>query len=183
MFFYKAALQQYGELNMMTFARLFLILSVIPLAACSSGPAVNMKDPQLVASPDRVSGLLANAADKASNALQTLAAIEQQKSPPAELARTDNAPVELRRAVTVAWIGPVDTVTKALSDRASYGFAILGDLPPVPVVVNLDVENKPIIDVLRDLGLQLGGRADIRVDSVRRVVELHYAPVTAGTEG
>ena len=160
----------------------FLVLATLSVAGCS-GKAVAIRDAQLVAAPDRVSAQLADAADKASNALQTLAAIEQAKSPPAALARTDNAPVELRRAVTVEWIGPVDQLTRTLADRASYSFDILGDVPPAPVVVNIDVENKPIIDVLRDVGLQLGGRADIRVDAVRRVVELHYAPVTAASGG
>jgi defect in organelle trafficking protein DotD len=177
------AVLQHDRQNMMKIAHVPLIVATLAMAACSSTSTVNMKDPQLVASPDRVSGMLAEAADKASNALQTLAAIEQAKAPAADLARTDSAPVELRRAVTVAWVGPVDALSKSLADRASYSFTILGDIPPVPVVVNIDVENKPIIDVLRDIGLQLGGRADIRVDSIRRVVELHYAPVTASTEG
>ena len=156
-----------------------LSLISLTLAACATGQSVPMQDPQVVASPDRVSAMLADAADKASNALQTLAAVEQAKSPPADLARLDNAPIELRRAVTVSWVGPVDKITKTLADRASYTFDTYGDVPPVPIVVNIDVENKPIIDVLRDIGLQLGGRANIRVDSNRRAVELHYAPVTS----
>lgn len=159
-----------------------LLLVALGLAACT-GNIVNLKNPQVVAPPDRVSAQLAEAADRASNALQTLAAIEQAKAPAAELARTDTAPIELRRAVTINWVGPVDKLSKTLADRASYGFAVLGDLPPVPVVVNIDAENKPIIDILRDIGLQLGARADIRVDGTRRMVELHYAPVTASTEG
>lgn len=154
----------------------------ISISACTP-QAYSMKDPQLVAAPDRVSALLAESADKASNALQTLAAIEQSRAPAANVSRLENAPVELRRAVTVSWVGPVDQITKTLADRASYTFEVLGDKPPVPVVVNVDVTNKPIIDVLRDIGLQLGSRANVRVDSTRRVVELHYAPVTATTEG
>ena len=55
---------------------------------------------------------------------------------------------------------------------------VLGAPPPVPPVVALDVENRPVIDILRDVGLQLGSRADIRVDSNRRMVELQYAPNT-----
>lgn len=149
----------------------------IALAACSS--VIGPQNPQVVAAPDRVSALLADAADKASNALQTLAAVEQAKTPTPTLARINNAPPELNRAVTVAWVGPVDAITRTLSDRASYAFDVFGDAPPVPVVVNLDVENKPIIDILRDIGLQLGGRANLRVDSNRRVIELHYAPVTS----
>jgi defect in organelle trafficking protein DotD len=157
---------------------LLVLMAALACTACTTSPA-RMNKPQLVAAPDRVSALLADAADRASNALQNLASVEQYKSPPANLARIDNAPVELRRAVTVAWVGPVDQIAKTLADRASYRFEILGDTPPVPVVVNLDVENKPVIDVLRDVGLQLGGRANVRVDSNRRVIELHYAPVTA----
>lgn len=158
----------------------FAVGTILLLTACN-GAAVRMQDPQVVAAPDRVSAMLANAADKASNALQNLAAVEQAKAPPAELARLDDAPIELRRAITVSWIGPVDNITKMLADRASYGFDAFGDVPPVPVVVNIDVENKPIIDVLRDIGLQLGARADVRVDGNRRVVELHYAPVTSSS--
>jgi defect in organelle trafficking protein DotD len=158
-------------------------IAALVLSGCANAWHHPDEAPQLVAAPDRVSAQLADAADKASNALQTLAAIEQRRTPAADLARIDNAPVELRRAVTVSWIGPVDKITKTLADRSSYTFAVLGDVPPVPVVVNVAVENTPIIDVLRDIGLQLGGRADVRVDSVHRVIELHYAPVTASSNG
>ncbi len=162
----------------MTISRLLITLFLgLGLVACS--PTTRIEDPQMVAAPDRVSALLADAADRASNALQTLAAVEQAKSPEAPLANTANAPVELRRAVTIVWVGPVDTIAKTLADRASYRFDILGDLPPVPVIVNIDTENRPVIEVFRDIGLQLGGRAKIRVDSNRRAVELHYAPVTS----
>lgn len=44
--------------------------------------------------------------------------------------------------------------------------------------MNVDVQNQPVIEVLRDVGLQLGVRADVKVDLERRVIELHYAPVT-----
>lgn len=152
------------------------LFAVITMVACTP---VRIDHPQMVAAPDRVSAILADAADKASNALQTLAAVEQAKAPPANIAPIDNAPPELRRAVTIAWVGPVDTITQILAERASYKFRIYGDVPPVPVVVNVDTENRPIVEVLRDIGLQLGGRGDVRVDTNRRTIELHYAPMTA----
>lgn len=161
----------------MVINRILALGCCVALAACSS--VMGPKNPQVVAAPDRVSAMLADAADRASNALQTLASVEQAKTPTPNLARIDNAPPELKRAVTVAWVGPVDAITRTLADRASYAFDVFGDMPPVPVVVNVDVENKPIIDILRDIGLQLGGRANLRVDSNRRVIELHYAPVTS----
>jgi defect-in-organelle-trafficking protein DotD len=157
--------------------RILVLGCCIGLAACSS--VMGPQNPQVVAAPDPVSAMLAGAADKASNALQSLAAVEQAKNPTPSLARISNAPPELNRAVTVSWVGPVDAIVRTLSDRASYAFDVFGDAPPVPVVVNLDVENKPVIEILRDIGLQLGGRANLRVDSNRRVIELHYAPVTS----
>ena len=121
--------------------------------------------------------MLAEAADKASNALETLATVEQAKAPAIAVQPIHNAPAELKRAITITWVGPAEGLVRKLADRASYTFISLGDKPPIPLTVNIDAENRPIIDVLRDAGLQLGMRADIKVDGVREMVELHYAPV------
>lgn len=152
---------------------------VLALGACSPGSALNQKyNPQIVASPDKASMLLAEAADRASVALETLAAVEQTRTPGIAVAPISDAPAELRRAMTVNWVGPVEPIGKTLADRAGYGFSSVGDPPPVPIVVSIDVENKPVIDILRSIGLQLGQRADIKVDAARKIVEVHYAPVT-----
>ena len=143
-----------------------------------SGCAEPKRNPQVVASPDKVSLMLAEAADKASNSLQTLAAIEQTRAPGVAVQPITNAPDELMRAMTVTWVGPPEQIMRRLADRASYNFLALGNRPPVPLVVNVDVQNKPVIEILRDIGLQLGVRADVKVDAERQMIELHYAPVT-----
>ena len=153
-------------------------ISVVGLTACEPGYPIRVKDPQLVAQPDKVSMMLAQAADKASNALETLAAVEQKRTPSAELPAITGAPPELMRAVTLNWVGPVDQIVKLLADKASYRFVPLGSVPATPVTVNVDVTNKPVIEVLRSVGLQLGARADVYVDSNERLVALTYAPVT-----
>ena len=122
--------------------------------------------------------MLAEAADKVSNAMESLAAVEQANAPAVAVQPIHNAPPELRRAITVSWVGPAEQITKKLAERASYTFLQIGNPPPVPLVVSLDSENQPVIDILRDIGLQLGVRADIKVDGERKIVELHYAPVT-----
>lgn len=157
-----------------------MIPGVIALAACSHFPSTAKvkREPQVVASPDKVSLMLAEAADKASNALETLAAVEQSRSPAVAVEPIHNAPPELRRAMTINWIGPAEELLKTLADRASYSFITVGNKPPVPMVVNIDKENTPVIDIMRSAGLQLGMRADVKVDSVQRMVELHYAPIT-----
>lgn len=151
---------------------------VIAGAIMVSGCALPKRNPQVVASPDKVSLMLAEAADKASNSLQTLAAIEQTRSPGVAVQPITNAPDELMRAMTLTWVGPPEQIMRKLADRASYNFLALGNRPPVPLVVNVDVQNKPVIEILRDIGLQLGVRADVKVDSERQMIELHYAPVT-----
>ena len=158
----------------------FAVLGTSVLAAACSGSVFSPtpREPQVVSSPDKVSLMLAEAADKASNALEALAAVEQERSPAVAVQPIHNAPPELRRAITLTWVGPADQITKLIADRASYTFLAIGNAPPVPLVVNVDVQNRPVVEVLRDLGLQLGGRADIKVDATRQVVELHYAPVT-----
>ena len=135
-------------------------------------------NPQVASTPDKVSLMLAEAADRASVALETLAAVEQARSPGIAVGPIDNVPPELRRAITINWVGPAEPITKTLADRAGYVFQSVGNPPPVPTVVSINVENQPVIDVLRSVGLQLGMRADVRVDAARRIVEIHYAPTT-----
>lgn len=156
-----------------------LFVGTIGLTACESinlGESFSDEKPQVVASPDTVSAMLADAADRASDALQRLAAIEQKRTPAVRIEPFHDAPPALRRAITVNWIGPVEGVAALLADRAGFEFRTFGSAPPTPVIVSIDAENRPVIEVLRDVGLQLGKRADIRVDGTRNVVELHYAP-------
>lgn len=148
------------------------------LTACMGDGPTRVKDPQIVAAPDKVSALLAEAAGKASTALENLSSVEQKRTPNATIRPMENVPPHLARTVTINWIGPADQITKMLANRASYRFQTLGTKPATPVVVSIDVTNKPIIEVLRSVGLQLGARANVRVDSTRQIVELQYAPNT-----
>jgi defect in organelle trafficking protein DotD len=142
------------------------------LAACTT-PA----DPQLVAEPDNVTLRLAQAADRAANALDSLAAIEQVRTPTDLPPLADGAPPELRRSVTVNWIGAVEPLVKQLADRASYEFTTSGNPPETAIVTSVNVRNQPVIETLRDVGLQLGGRAQLKVDANLKVIELSYANV------
>ena len=131
-------------------------------------------NPQIVAEPDKISALLADAADRASSSLETLAAIEAQKRQVPATANLDDAPLELKRAITINWIGPVEDITKTLADRASYSFNVYGSGPASPIIVSIDAENKPIVEVLRSVGIQLGSEAAIHVNAEDRVIEIRY---------
>jgi len=145
-----------------------------------TGCAQYKVDQQLVAEPDPVALRLSMAVDKASAALQTLASVEQARNPGVSLQMPPSAPVELRRIVSVDWTGPIEPIAKSLADRANYQVQINGDKPPVPLVVSVMAREKSVIEVLRDIGLQAGQRADVVVDPDRRLVELNYAPVSGG---
>jgi len=148
---------------------------------CSLGACTQYKvDQQLVAEPDPVALRLSTAVDKASAALQTLASVEQARNPNAKLQMPPSAPVELRRIVSVDWTGPIEPITQTLADRAGYTVRINGDKPPVPVVVSVVAREKSVVEVLRDVGLQAGTRADLVVDPARKLVEVNYAPVSGG---
>ncbi len=138
--------------------------------------------PQIVASPDTVSAMLAESADRASLALEALAAVEKARTPAASMSPVANVPAELRRTITVNWVGPIEPIAKTLADRAGYSFLMLGNEPAIPVVVSIDVENTRVIDVLRNIGLQLGMRGDVNVDAQSHMVEIHYTP-NAGLGG
>lgn len=153
-------------------------LSAACLSFMLSSCTHSQVDQQLVAEPDSLGLRMAAAVDKASSALETLASVEQARNPGASVQSVPYAPQELRRVVTLKWVGPIEPVMQRLADRAGYQMQVNGDMPPAPVVVTVDARQKMVIDVLRDLGLQAGQRADVVVDPERSVVELNYAPVS-----
>jgi defect-in-organelle-trafficking protein DotD len=144
------------------------------LAACEQTATVQ----PVATEPDIVTAKLAQAADKASNALDSIANIEQQRAPatPPMEDYNDVAP-NLMQPITIRWSGPIEQITKTLSDRAGFQFRVKGRLPPTPLTVTIDVYQQPLIDVLRNIGLQAGDRADLAVDSHNGVVEIRYASI------
>lgn len=131
--------------------------------------------PQLVAEPNSVDLMLADAADRATRALETLASMEQATKPGQVVAAVPNAPQELRRALTFEWTGPTEPLVQELAKQAGYDFAVIGARPPLPVIITIKATNTPMIDILRDIGLQMGARADLKVDAQSRRMEVHYA--------
>ncbi len=155
------------------------VLSAL-LAACAPLNFNQKVDQQMVAEPDPVSLRLASAADRASAALQTLASVEQARTPAVSIQSVPSAPQELRRSVSVEWVGPIEPLTQKLADRAGYRFRVNGAAPPAPIVVHVVAKQKSVVEVLRDVGLQAGTRADVSVDVDQKVVELNYAPASGG---
>ncbi len=159
--------------NIFTFSTLILALS-----ACTYMP--KQRQTQLVAEPNSVDLMLADAADRATRALETLAAMEQTKMPIKPIASVPNAPQELQRAVTFDWTGPVEPLVQELARKAGYSYGVVGAKPATPITVTMNVMNKPLINVLRDLGMQMGARGDLNVNAQARAIEVQYASFSNG---
>ena len=159
--------------------RLFsLLFLTAALSACNGG--LKLEDPQVVVTPQKTDLMLADAADRATKALESLAQIEKSKNPGKGDLSIPDAPTELRRSITLAWNGPLEPAAKLLADRASYAFQTIGEAPPTGITVNIDVRATPVITALRSIGAQMGNRATLKVDPNARVIEIQYAPVTSG---
>ncbi len=152
---------------------LALIAGLWVLAGCAPSQLV-----PVATEADLVGTRIAQASEKAANALDSLAAIEQTRTPLPEIAADyASAPPNLLQPITLNWTGPVEQVAQMLATRAGYTFNVLGGPLPVPVTVTLNVYDRPLIQLLRDIGLQVGQRASLTVDGSSGVVELRYAPV------
>ena len=159
-----------------------LIASLTLLAGCSdwtSKPQSSLDEDSnapVAAEPDIVTVKLAQAADKASQALDSIAGIEQMKSPAPPPEDYSGAPPDLMQPITIRWSGPIEPITRTLAQRAGLKFHIKGNVPAVPLTVNVDVYEQPILHVLRDIGMQAGHRADVSVNAASGAVEVVYAP-------
>lgn len=151
---------------------ILLIAGCAALAACENSMGVT----PVATEPDIVTVKLEQAADKASQALDSIASIEQQRapaSPPIE--DYSSAPPNLTQPVTIRWSGPIEQISKALADRAGLRFRVKGREPAAPLTVNVDVYQQPLVHVLRNIGLQAGQRADLAIDAKGGVIEIRYA--------
>ncbi len=151
--------------------------AVMWLGACGSAGLPFRPDlaPEVdIIAPDPVELRLAEAAEQASAALDTLARIERVRTPPREMDPIENVPPELAQPMSIDWVGPVEPIIARLAERAGYSFATLGRRPPVEVIVRVRGEQRALIDMLRDIALQAENRANLLVDARRGLVELRY---------
>lgn len=147
-----------------------LVVAVLLLSGCSSTPT------PVATEPDLVGTRIAQAAEKASKAMDAIAEIEQQRFPIAQEPDYSSAPPSMTEPITIRWSGPIEQITQTLASRAGLQFLTQGRPPAVPITVVVDVYERPLIEVLSSIGLQAGQRADVTVDGQKNAVEIRYAP-------
>lgn len=142
-----------------------MLTAVLLAAACQT-----TQEPAPVATPDP----LAAAARDAVDALQSLARVEQTRTPPAQV-DIAKIPEEMKAPVTFEWVGPASALLKKLAEQSGYSFSSSGRPPAAPLVVNVIAVDRPLYQVLTDIGLQMGVKANLAVSSKTKRFELRYA--------
>jgi defect in organelle trafficking protein DotD len=150
------------------------LLVLMGLVACADEQPAQIMP--LVAENDPVALQIAQAADKAAKALDTIAGIEQYQNPLPPMENFAGAPQPIAQRISIRWTGPAEQIVKTLAEKAGYRYQTAGAPGTIPLSVAVDAYERPLIDVLRDIGLQLGNRADVAVDINATVVQLRYAP-------
>jgi defect-in-organelle-trafficking protein DotD len=91
----------------------------------------------------------------------------QSLSEPVALPKSDKA----NDKITIAWSGEAVSLLKRLAELRGYSFTETGK-PTGPLLIYVNARAEPLMDVLRNIGAQLGPRADIVLKD--KAVELVY---------
>ncbi len=75
--------------------------------------------------------------------------------------------------VTVQWQGDAPEVLRKLAEAKGMKFAVMGR--PVPAPIAIDTTNTNFVQVLENIGTQLGGRADVVLKT--DALEIHYRAI------
>ncbi len=130
--------------------------------------------------PDTVHAQIAASAERISNQWAVISAIELKRNPAAAAAAfRGRYPTSLEKRTTMRFSGPIEPLVKLLAAEAGGSFDAIGVAPATAIPISIDVREKRIGDVLREVGLQAGSRAVVAIsegvagDNV--TVELRYA--------
>ena len=142
--------------------------AVAVLSGCIATKPAEPEIPKL----DAAEAMLLDAALRAETAVTRLAALEGNPAGDGDIPRI--VPEGLLQRVDFEWIGPVEEAARRLARAAGYRFETAGLRPVTPAMVEIRSRGRPLIMVLRDVGLQAGGAASVTVDAERGLVVLDW---------
>lgn len=139
------------------------------LGGCAPAPVKPPQDPAVRE--------LATAAQDIRASLTQLADAEQYAKKGRLPGAPDPAPAlpGLTATVAMPWNGPIEPIVTKLASQGGYLAEFSGKKPTLPILVTLGSEPATLSQLLRDVGIQAGDRADVVVDPSRKTVEVIYA--------
>lgn len=134
--------------------------------------------PPVEAKPSPTELRLIAMGEKVQTLLTQLNSLEQSRQamaePPKSIAEQLPSDHPLMRPVTLTWRGDARIVLSRLVAQADLTFGTKGVSGTVPTV-KVDVKDKPLATVLENVGMQIGGVADLAyVEGAVPMVEMRY---------
>ena len=83
-------------------------------------------------------------------------------------------PPALEQRVSLTFTGTVEETAKALATQVGYRFSTAGRKSATPIMVTVNADDKPVVEIFRDIGIQSNGRATVEVNADRKLVEVRY---------
>jgi defect-in-organelle-trafficking protein DotD len=124
----------------------------------------------------RAYSALAESAESVSQSMANLGQTQQAANPPKSVTTPPNpASYGMGMKASINWNGPVQPVVRQLANAANYKLKVLGKKPSIPVNVSVSAKQKPVGDILRNIGYQSGNKAKIVVYPSKHTIELRYA--------
>lgn len=152
----------------------------IAMAGCGTPPpfetATVVTPPSVVTTLDPVSQSLLAAAERTSQALDRLSLVEQTRTPVPDPGRIDKAPPGLDKLANIDWNGPLAPLVARIAAEGGYEFRTVGEVPTVPITVDITRDNETLVEILRNIGYQATGRALVSIDVSQRRIEVRYGP-------
>ena len=165
-------------------ALLVLVTSLTTLALTGCGPEnhnsmvlkyITTDSAPVPAVDQNAQAQIAEAASSVSQNIQNLDAMVLATNKDVHMPVPVNAEeVGMAQIVSVSWSGPAAALLKQIADGSHYHLKILGTAPSIPLVVNVNADNQPLADILRDVTYQVAKEASVKLYPKQRIIELRY---------
>lgn len=83
-------------------------------------------------------------------------------------------PPNLDTVITVNWNGSPEPVLQMVADYVGYRFIASDKKPAQKSIVRINSVNRSAVDILRDIGVQLGSVGRVRILSQPKIIQLDY---------
>ncbi|OAJ35410.1 DotD/TraH family lipoprotein [Piscirickettsia salmonis] len=162
---------------------LLIFSFVLLLSGCASNQVQQEKQSEQSVKKQQQANLelvqaLQSSVEQVSVAMKQLAIIKSSQYPKNNKLPFSNISDKkiFNKKITVSWYGPVSNILKSLSKDVGYQYQVFGKKSKLPILVNIDYFNTPVITVLRNIDFQLNNKAQIKIIPKSHIIALRYMP-------
>ena len=160
--------------------KIFILSLVLLLAGCSTEKHLTYSyittDSAPTPSVDtNAQAQLADAANSVGGSLQQMSAIDKATHPRARMPAPANPEaIGMAQQTSLDWNGPIQPLLEKIASASNYRLSVLGNAPPIPIIVSINETNVPLAEILRNATYQVEKQANVVVYPQTRTIELRY---------